>query len=114
VFLKNQRQELEKLKILPPFNAVLKVPNLSTVDHLVTVLKVTKVLTDIQITDFAKKIGTRRPKIGIKKWLWIINLAKLIDDDGGFVFGTGKEKFDGGENRVDYLFWELESDGCLV
>lgn len=102
------------MDILPRFNAVLEVPFLSTVEHLTSVLEETKILSDSQIAELTKKMGTLRPKIGIQKLLWIISLAKLIDDNGEFGIGRPKEKFPDVENRIDFLFWKLEFDGFLV
>ncbi len=83
--------------MLSTFTSVLHVPNLSTVDHLTAVLKETEVFSDSQIAQLAKKIGSRRLFIGIKKLLGMIDMAKHFDED---------------RRVIDFLS-TLESEGFL-
>ena len=83
--------------MLSTFTSVLHVPNLSPVDHLTAVLKETEVFSDSQIAQLAKKIGSRRLFIGIKKLLGMIDMAKHFDED---------------RRVIDFLS-TLESEGFL-
>ena len=69
------------MEMLSTFTSILHVSNLTTVEHLTTVLKETECFSESQIAQLAKKIGSRRIFIGIKKLLGLIDMAKHFDQD---------------------------------
>lgn len=93
----SRRQVLEEMEMLSTFTAILHVSNLSTVEHLVAVLEETDAFSKSQIQTLARKIGSRRLFIGIKKLLGMIDMAKQIEED----------------RRVIEFLSQMESEGFL-
>lgn len=93
----SRRQVLEEMEMLSTFTSVLHVPNLSSVEHLVAVLNETDAFSQQQVATLARKIGTRRLFIGMKKLLGMIDMAKHFDE----------------EHRVIDFLSQLESEGYL-
>lgn len=54
------RQVLEEMEMLSTFTAVLRIPNLSTCEHLIAVLEETDAFSKSQIATIARKIGNRK------------------------------------------------------
>jgi vesicle-fusing ATPase len=76
----SRRQVLDEMEMLSTFTSVLCVPNVSTCEHLVAVLKETDVFSKNEIETITFTIANRRLFIGIKKLLAIIELVQYVDD----------------------------------
>jgi vesicle-fusing ATPase len=76
----SRRQVLDEMEMLSTFTSVLCVPNVSTCEHLVAVLKEMDVFSKDEIETITSTIANRRLFIGIKKLLAIIELVQYVDD----------------------------------
>ena len=79
--------------MLATFTLVLHVPNLSTVEKFLAALNEPDAFTQQQIAILARKIGSRRLDIGIKKLLSMIDMANKLCEE---------------EQRVDNFVCRLE------
>merc|ERR1712013_258161 len=52
--------------------AVLHVPNLSTAEHLMAVIRKSGVVGEAGLSDLSKSLSGRRANIGVKKVAWVI------------------------------------------
>ncbi|GFT54560.1 vesicle-fusing ATPase 1 [Nephila pilipes] len=93
----SRRQVLEEMEMLAAFTSVLRVPNLSAPEHLITVLEETNCFRKEEIAKIKRKTEGRRLWVGIKKLLAYIDLARQTDD----------------EHRVYKFLSKLEEENCL-
>ncbi|XP_012226427.1 vesicle-fusing ATPase 1-like [Linepithema humile] len=75
----SRRQVLDDLEILSAFNTVLHVPNLSTPDHLLSVLDEVDLFTKHELTSLHAKLQGKRVFIGIKKLLCLVDMARQVE-----------------------------------
>uniref|UniRef100_T1IP97 Vesicle-fusing ATPase n=1 Tax=Strigamia maritima TaxID=126957 RepID=T1IP97_STRMM len=92
----SRRQVLEEMEMLSAFTAVLHVANLSTGEHLMSVLEQTDCFTKEELQRLARKVEKKRVWIGIKKLLALIDMARQS-----------------GEYRVAKFLSKLEEEGAL-
>ncbi|GFS65439.1 vesicle-fusing ATPase 1 [Trichonephila inaurata madagascariensis] len=93
----SRRQVLEEMEMLAAFTSVLRVPNLSAPEQLITVLEETNCFRKEEIAKIKRKTEGRRLWVGIKKLLAYIDLARQTDD----------------EHRVYKFLSKLEEENCL-
>ncbi|XP_035215516.1 vesicle-fusing ATPase 1-like [Stegodyphus dumicola] len=93
----SRRQVLEEMEMISAFTSVLRVPNLSSSEHLMAVLEETDCFRREELVRIARKTEGRRVWVGIKKLLAYIDLARQTD----------------GEHRVNKFLSKLEEENCL-
>ncbi|XP_015906120.2 vesicle-fusing ATPase 1 [Parasteatoda tepidariorum] len=93
----SRRQVLEEMEMIYAFTSVLRVPNLSTSDHLMAVLEETDCFNREELAKIRQKTYGRRLRVGIKKLLAYIDLSRQTDH----------------EHRVMKFLSKLEDEGCL-
>ncbi|XP_054717129.1 vesicle-fusing ATPase 1-like [Uloborus diversus] len=93
----SRRQVLEEMELVSAFTTVLRVPNLSSPEHLMTVLEETDCFRKEELAKIARKTEGRRIWVGIKKLLAYIDLARQTDM----------------EHRVIKFLSKLEDENCL-
>ncbi|KFM67260.1 Vesicle-fusing ATPase 1, partial [Stegodyphus mimosarum] len=77
----SRRQVLEEMEMISAFTSVLRVPNLSSSEHLMAVLEETDCFRREELVRIARKTEGRRVWVGIKKLLAYIDLARQTDGE---------------------------------
>ncbi|XP_057340081.1 vesicle-fusing ATPase 1-like [Microplitis mediator] len=93
----SNRQLFWDLELLPAFDTILHVPNLSKPDHLLAVLEDQDVFTKSELLSLHAKLQGKKVSIGIKKLLKVIDLARKVDPS----------------NRMTEFLSELKEQGGL-
>ncbi|KAF8773663.1 vesicle-fusing ATPase 1-like [Argiope bruennichi] len=93
----SRKQVLEEMEMLSTFTSVLRVPYLSSPEHLVNVLLETNTFRQEEIAKIQRKTENCRFRVGIKKLLAYIDLARQASD----------------EHRVSKFLAKLEEENCL-
>ncbi|XP_018392194.1 PREDICTED: vesicle-fusing ATPase 1-like [Cyphomyrmex costatus] len=75
----SRRQVLDDLELLPAFNTILHVPNLSSSDHLLSVLEEVDLFSKHEMIALHAKLQGKRIFIGIKKLLCLIDMARQVE-----------------------------------
>ncbi|XP_015115308.1 vesicle-fusing ATPase 1 [Diachasma alloeum] len=75
----SRRQVLEDMELLSAFSTILHVPNLSTPDHLLSVLEEVEIFTKEEIASLHGRLQGKRVFIGIKKLLGLIDMARQVE-----------------------------------
>ncbi|XP_003401908.1 vesicle-fusing ATPase 1-like isoform X1 [Bombus affinis] len=75
----SRRQVLEDMEMLSAFSTTLHVPNLSTPDHLLSVLEEMDLFNKKEIVHLHAKLQGKRVFIGIKKLLCLIDMARQVE-----------------------------------
>ncbi|XP_065352960.1 vesicle-fusing ATPase 1-like [Cloeon dipterum] len=94
----SRRQVLEEMEMLSAFTAVMHVPNLSTPEHLLTVLKESNAFSQHDLANIAKNVKGHKVFIGVKKLLALIDMAKQTPEN----------------MRVVKFLTKLEEEGGLI
>ena len=63
------------MEMIPAFTDVLHVPNLSTADHLLNVIKDSGVIGQQGMAELSQKLSGRRANIGVKKLLGLLDMV---------------------------------------
>ncbi|XP_076642480.1 vesicle-fusing ATPase 1 [Halictus rubicundus] len=75
----SRRQVLDDMEMLSAFSTTLHVPNLSTSDHLLSVLEEVELFTKKEIASLHARLKGKRIFIGIKKLLCLIDMARQVE-----------------------------------
>jgi len=85
----SQREVLDQMEMIPCFTDVLHVPNLSSTEHLLAVIRDSEVVDEAGQAELAQRLGVRKANIGVKKLLGLLDMvaqtrqgeraAKLVD-----------------------------------
>ncbi|XP_058800718.1 vesicle-fusing ATPase 1-like [Phymastichus coffea] len=75
----SRRQVLEDMELLTAFSTILHVPNLSTPDHLLSVLEEVELFSKEELSSLHAKLQGKRVFIGIKKLLGLIDMARQVE-----------------------------------
>ncbi|XP_011860256.1 PREDICTED: vesicle-fusing ATPase 1-like [Vollenhovia emeryi] len=75
----SRRQVLDDLELLPAFNTILHVPNLSHPDHLLSVLEEVDLFSKHEMSSLHAKLQGKRVFIGIKKLLYLTDMARQVE-----------------------------------
>ncbi|XP_078049968.1 vesicle-fusing ATPase 1 [Augochlora pura] len=75
----SRRQVLDDMEMLSAFSTLLHVPNLSTADHLLSVLEEVDLFTKQELGSLHAKLQGKRIFIGIKKLLGLIDMARQVE-----------------------------------
>ncbi|XP_013783299.1 vesicle-fusing ATPase 2-like [Limulus polyphemus] len=94
----SRKSVLEEMEMLTAFTAVLRVPNLSLPEQLMTVLEETDCFSKEELSKIAKRIDGKGIWIGIKKLLAYIDMARQTDK----------------EYRVIKFITKLEEEGAIL
>ena len=68
------------MEMIPAFTDVLHVPNLSTADHLLRVIKDSGVIGQQGMTELSQKLAGRRSNIGVKKLLGLLDMVNQTEE----------------------------------
>jgi len=71
----SQRAILDQMEMIPCFTDVLHVPNLSTAEHLMAVIRKSGVVGEAGLSDLSKSLSGRRANIGVKKLLGLLDMV---------------------------------------
>lgn len=71
----SQRAVLDQMEMIPCFTDVLHVPNLSTAEHLLAVIRESKVIDETGQAELARSLGGRKANIGVKKLLGLLDMV---------------------------------------
>jgi vesicle-fusing ATPase len=71
----SRREVLDQMEMIPCFTDVLHVPNLSSADHLIAVIRDSKVVDEEGQAELARRLAGRRANIGVKKLLGLLDMA---------------------------------------
>jgi len=71
----SRREVLDQMEMIPAFTDVLHVPNLSTSDHLLNVIKDSGVIGQQGMAELSQKLSGRRANIGVKKLLGLLDMV---------------------------------------
>jgi len=71
----SQREILDQMEMIPCFTDVLHVPNLSTADHLMTVIKNSGVVGETGLSELSRRLSGRKANIGVKKLLGLLDMV---------------------------------------
>ncbi|KYN05274.1 PREDICTED: vesicle-fusing ATPase 2-like [Cyphomyrmex costatus] len=89
---------VDDLKLIPTFNAILEVPFLSTIEHVLNILTEVNLFSKHQMASFKAKLQEKQKVlIGIKNLLRLINIVREINSS----------------DRVDDFLAKLEDEGEL-
>ncbi|OAD54678.1 Vesicle-fusing ATPase 1 [Eufriesea mexicana] len=75
----SRRQVLDDMEMLSAFSTTLHVPNLSTPDHLLSVLEEVDLFSKDEMAYLHAKLQGKRVFIGIKKLLCLIDMARQVE-----------------------------------
>jgi len=76
----SRREVLDQMEMIPAFTDVLHVPNLSTADHLLRVIKDSGVIGQQGMTELSQKLAGRRANIGVKKLLGLLDMVNQTEE----------------------------------
>jgi len=76
----SRREVLDQMEMIPAFTDVLHVPNLSTADHLMHVIKHTGIIGERGIATLSQKLSGRRANIGVKKLLGLLDMVNQTEE----------------------------------
>ncbi|XP_006615591.1 vesicle-fusing ATPase 1-like [Apis laboriosa] len=93
----SRRQVLDDMEMLSAFSKILHVPNLSTPDHLLSVLEEVDLFNKNEIASLHAKLQGKRVFIGIKKLLCLIDMVRQVEPS----------------YRIVKFLLELEGEGAL-
>jgi len=71
----SRKEVLDQMEMIPAFTDVLHVPNLSTSDHLLNVIKDSGVIGQQGMAELSQKLSGRRANIGVKKLLGLLDMV---------------------------------------
>jgi len=75
----SRREVLEEMEMLSAFTSVLHVSNLSTPEHVLTVLDDSDLFSPEELQNIARNMAGKRVNIGIKKLLALIDMVRQSD-----------------------------------
>jgi len=76
----SRREVLDQMEMIPAFTDVLHVPNLSTPDHLLKVIKDSGVIGPQGMAELEDKLSNRRANIGMKKLLGLLDMVNQTEE----------------------------------
>ena len=76
----SRREVLDQMEMIPAFTDVLHVPNLSTPDHLLRVIKDSGVIGPQGMAELEDKLSNRRANIGMKKLLGLLDMVNQTEE----------------------------------
>ncbi|GAB6019808.1 hypothetical protein CHUAL_001351 [Chamberlinius hualienensis] len=77
----SHREVLEAMEMIPCFTAVLHVSNLTTGEHLMSVLEQVDCFTKQELSSVSKKVCNKSLTVGIKKLLGLTDMARQMDGE---------------------------------
>ncbi|XP_032455485.1 vesicle-fusing ATPase isoform X1 [Nasonia vitripennis] len=92
----SRRQVLEDMELITAFSTVLHVPNLSTPDHLLSVLEEVDLFTKEEMAKLQGKLQGKRVFIGIKKLLGLIDMTRQVEPNYRVIKFLSKMEEEGG------------------
>jgi len=76
----SRREVLDQMEMIPAFTDVLHVPNLSTADHIMHVIRRTGIIGEHGIATLSQKLSGRRANIGVKKLLGLLDMVNQTEE----------------------------------
>jgi len=76
----SRREVLDQMEMIPAFTDVLHVPNLSSPEHLLKVIKDSGVIGQKGLTELEDKLNNRRANIGVKKLLGLLDMVNQTEE----------------------------------
>ncbi|XP_011501356.1 PREDICTED: vesicle-fusing ATPase 1-like [Ceratosolen solmsi marchali] len=92
----SRRQVLEDMELITAFSTVLHVPNLSTSDHLLSVLEEVDLFTKEEMSSLYSKLYGKRVFIGIKKLLGLLDMTRQVEPNYRVIKFLSKLEEEGG------------------
>ncbi|XP_064550022.1 vesicle-fusing ATPase 2 [Drosophila montana] len=96
----SRRQVLEEMEMLSAFTSVLHVSNLSSPDHVLTVLEDSDLFSPEELQVIARKISGKRVWIGIKKLLALIDMVRQSEPEYRVIKFLTKMEEEGGLEMI--------------
>ena len=75
----SRREVLDQMEMIPAFTDILHVPNLSTPDHLMKVVKHMGVISPQGMEELSSKLAGRRANIGVKKLIDLLDMVSQME-----------------------------------
>lgn len=76
----SRREVLDQMEMIPAFTDVLHVPNLSSPEHLLKVIKDSGVIGQKGLAELEDKLNNRRANIGVKKLLGLLDMVNQTEE----------------------------------